>query len=273
MLFTRCRAHGGLEAQNNLGHLPARVGIGVVLREYPGRRLHQGVVQNGENGPRGTAGSHDTVFARRFARGEQSREQGFEVAHQGEADGPIGRIRRAEQQLTLVGDGIGRVEPADDEHGLDRREHGRRGVDGSRGELPAGVDRPAELLVVDHEQQFALVGRIPEQGAGGHIGAVGDRLGGDIVEAPLGEQAGRRGEDAPALVLHVAQPSGGRFTPPRCISTQCRFTQCRFTQCRFTQCRFTQCRFTKCRFTQCISTHVVAPLSRPQHHQTECAPF
>jgi hypothetical protein len=65
------------------------------------------------------------------------------------------------------------------------------------------VDSPdggGELLVLDHDQQLRLGGRVPVQGADRDTGPIGDLLRRDPADAVLREQFSRRGQDPLALV-------------------------------------------------------------------------
>jgi hypothetical protein len=74
----------------------------------------------------------------------------------------------------------------------------------------AVVDRGGELLVLHHDQQFRLRGRVQVQGADRDIGPAGDLRHGDLADAVLGEQRASCGDDALALVLLGPLPAPDR---------------------------------------------------------------
>ena len=68
------------------------------------------------------------------------------------------------------------------------------------------LDRGAEPVVHDQEQEVVLVARVHKDGAAGDLGALGDRLGGRLLEALAGEQLPGGAADPLARVFFLGGP-------------------------------------------------------------------
>ena len=68
----------------------------------------------------------------------------------------------------------------------------------------------AQAFVEDHQEEFALGGRVPEQGAGPNIRGLRDLRGGDGIEAAFLEEVRCGREDAVLLLRLVAFPAADR---------------------------------------------------------------
>ncbi|MNW61195.1 hypothetical protein D3C74_392350 [compost metagenome] len=71
------------------------------------------------------------------------------------------------------------------------------------GGCPAAGEGVGVGGVLDEQEELALGLGVQEQGAGADVGLVGDLLGGDVVDAVLGEELSGGGGDAVELVLLV----------------------------------------------------------------------
>ena len=88
-----------------------------------------------------------------------------------------------------------------------------RSVDGLVTGEHALVDGGGEILVLDHDQQLRLGGRVQVQGADRNIGPIGDLLRRDPADAVLRKQPSGRGHDPLALVLLGPLAAPDRHVP------------------------------------------------------------
>ena len=131
---------------------------------------------------------------------------------EGEGVAVVGLLGVAEDDLPQVGPpvvdlvAVALHDRADDRH--HRVEHVRDGLGG----CPALLERVGVVGVLHEQEQLALGLGVEEQRAGADVGLVGDLLGGDLVDAVLGEELAGGGGDAVELVLLVPlAPTGRRW--------------------------------------------------------------
>jgi hypothetical protein len=92
----------------------------------------------------------------------------------------------------------------------DNRQHGVQHVEDCLSVRPAPLER-LDVVGVLHEQQKLSLGLgVEEQRPGADVGLIGDLLGGDVIDAVLGEQLAGGGDDAVELLLLVPLAPPGR---------------------------------------------------------------
>lgn len=116
---------------------------------------------------------------------------------------PVGLGRVAEDDFVQVCAAVFDVLPHTLHHGADESDDRlqRALSDGGVRGGEAGIDGGCELLVLHHDQQLGLGGRVQVERPDRDVGPVGDLLRRDPGDAVFGEQLAGCGRDALALVL------------------------------------------------------------------------